>query len=94
MRSEQEMLELIVDTAKRDGRIRAVIMNGSRANPNAPQDIFRDFDIVYIVGKYFQQYPKCEGDLLKDNNATEQEREHSEQNWKMMLDGLKKFLEK
>lgn len=49
MRSEQEMLELIVDTAKRDERIRAVIMNGSRANPNAPQDVFQDFDIVYIV---------------------------------------------
>lgn len=49
MRSEQEMLELIVSTAKNDERIRAVIMNGSRANPNAPRDIMQDFDIVYIV---------------------------------------------
>lgn len=49
MRSEQEMLELIVDTAKDDERIRAVIMNGSRANPNAPRDCFQDFDIIYIV---------------------------------------------
>lgn len=49
MRSEQEMLELIVDTAKKDERIRAVIMNGSRANPNAPRDPFQDFDIVYVV---------------------------------------------
>ncbi len=49
MRSEQEMLDLIIGTAKNDERIRAVIMNGSRANPNAPQDIFQDFDIVYIV---------------------------------------------
>ena len=49
MRSEQEMLELIVNTAKNDERIRAVIMNGSRVNPNAPRDIFQDFDIVYIV---------------------------------------------
>ncbi len=49
MRSEQEMLELIVDTARCDERIRAVIMNGSRANPNAPRDIFQDFDIVYVV---------------------------------------------
>jgi len=24
-------------------------MNGSRANPNAPRDIFQDFDIVYLV---------------------------------------------
>lgn len=49
MRSEQEMLELIVETARADERIRAVIMNGSRANPNAPRDPFQDFDIVYIV---------------------------------------------
>ncbi len=49
MRSEQEMLELIIDTAKNDELIRAVIMNGSRANPNAPRDPFQDFDIVYIV---------------------------------------------
>lgn len=49
MRSEQEMLDLILDTARNDDRIRAVIMNGSRANPNAPRDRFQDFDIVYIV---------------------------------------------
>jgi aminoglycoside 6-adenylyltransferase len=49
MRSEQEMLELIVSTAENDDRIRAVIMNGSRTNPNARQDMFQDFDIVYLV---------------------------------------------
>jgi aminoglycoside 6-adenylyltransferase len=49
MRSEQEMYELIVNTAQNDDRIRAVIMTGSRANPNAARDIFQDFDIVYIV---------------------------------------------
>jgi hypothetical protein len=30
MRSEEEMLELILNTAKTDGRIRAVMLNGSR----------------------------------------------------------------
>ena len=49
MRSEQEMFELILDTAKGDSRIRAVIMNGSRANPEASRDLFQDYDIVYIV---------------------------------------------
>jgi aminoglycoside 6-adenylyltransferase len=49
MRSEQQMFDLILETAKCDDRIRAVIMNGSRANPNAPRDPFQDFDIVYIV---------------------------------------------
>jgi aminoglycoside 6-adenylyltransferase len=49
MRSEQEMFDLILNTAREDERIRAVMMNGSRANPNAPRDFFQDFDIVYFV---------------------------------------------
>jgi aminoglycoside 6-adenylyltransferase len=49
MRSEQEMFDLILNTARDDERIRAVILNGSRANPNAPRDIFQDYDIVYLV---------------------------------------------
>jgi uncharacterized protein YndB with AHSA1/START domain len=32
--------------------------------------------------------------LTQDNNETEEEREHSEKNWQMMLEGLKKLLEK
>jgi aminoglycoside 6-adenylyltransferase len=49
MRTEQEMLDLVVGVARADERIRAVLMNGSRANPNAPRDPFQDFDIVYLV---------------------------------------------
>src|SRR5689334_23292286 len=49
MRSEREILDIILSTARDDERIRAAIMNGSRANPNAPRDIFQDFDIAYIV---------------------------------------------
>jgi aminoglycoside 6-adenylyltransferase len=49
MRTEREMLDLILTTARNDERIRAVIMNGSRTNPNAPRDIFQDFDILYLV---------------------------------------------
>lgn len=69
MRNEQEMLELIVDTAKNDERIRAVIMNGSRTNPNAPRDLFQDFDIVYLVTdvaafKYNYDWIKRFGEIL------------------------------
>ncbi len=32
--------------------------------------------------------------LLQDNNPTEEAREHSETNWRMMLEGLKRLLEK
>ncbi|HZG59742.1 MAG TPA: aminoglycoside 6-adenylyltransferase [Anoxybacillus sp.] len=49
MRNEKEMLNLIINTAKNDERIRAVLMNGSRVNPNAKKDFFQDYDIVYIV---------------------------------------------
>lgn len=49
MRSEQEMYELIINTAREDERIRAVYMNGSRTNDDVPKDIFQDYDIVYVV---------------------------------------------
>ncbi|MGW9123913.1 aminoglycoside 6-adenylyltransferase [Paenibacillus chitinolyticus] len=49
MRSEQEMFDLIVKVAENDTRIRAVGLNGSRTNPNVSKDIFRDYDIVYLV---------------------------------------------
>lgn len=49
MRSEREMFDLILGVAQKDERIRAVYMNGSRTNVNAPKDIFQDYDIVYVV---------------------------------------------
>jgi aminoglycoside 6-adenylyltransferase len=49
MRNEKEMYDLILGIARKDERIRAVIMNGSRANPQASTDIFQDYDIVYVV---------------------------------------------
>lgn len=49
MRTEKEMLDLIVNTANEDERIRAVIMNGSRVNPNVKKDCFQDYDIIYVV---------------------------------------------
>lgn len=49
MRRESEMFDLILQIAKEDVRIRAVYMNGSRANKNVSKDIFQDYDIVYVV---------------------------------------------
>ncbi len=40
---------MILDVARNDDRIRAVVLNGSRANPEAQRDPFQDFDIVYLV---------------------------------------------
>jgi aminoglycoside 6-adenylyltransferase len=49
MRTPDEIHTLILDTARQDDRIRAVILNGSRVNPRIPPDPFQDFDVVYIV---------------------------------------------
>lgn len=51
MRSEKEMLDLIIGTAVDDSRIRAAYLEGSRSNPNVPEDIFQDYDIVYVVSE-------------------------------------------
>ena len=39
-RTEAEMLALIVGFADADDRVRAVLMNGSRVNPNVVKDPF------------------------------------------------------
>ena len=49
MRTEREMMALVLGFAERDERVRAVAMNGSRTNPRAPKDPFQDYDIVYLV---------------------------------------------
>ncbi|HKM35533.1 MAG TPA: aminoglycoside 6-adenylyltransferase [Lachnospiraceae bacterium] len=49
MRTYNEMMQLIMDKAMNDERIRAVLMNGSRANSNAVHDEYSDFDICYVV---------------------------------------------
>lgn len=48
-RNEQQMMQLIMDVANHNPEIRAVLLNGSRANPNVEQDIFQDYDIIYAV---------------------------------------------
>lgn len=60
MRSEKEMMEMIIGVARRDERIRGVYLNGSRVNPNAPRDIFQDYDFAYVV-KETASFIKDEG---------------------------------
>lgn len=42
MRTEQEMMDLILGVAKTDERIQAVLLVGSRANPTVPKDSYRE----------------------------------------------------
>ncbi|CAM4299364.1 hypothetical protein PAAL109150_19270 [Paenibacillus alkaliterrae] len=57
MRNEKEMMDLILNTAIADERIRAVIMNGSRTNPNVKKDCFQDYDIIYVVKDIYRCCP-------------------------------------
>ena len=49
MRTEQEMIDIVLKIAKEDERIRAVYWFGSRVNPEAIRDIHQDYDISFVV---------------------------------------------
>jgi aminoglycoside 6-adenylyltransferase len=49
VRNEKEMYDLILGFAKEDERIRAVVLNGSRADLSVKKDCFQDYDIQFIV---------------------------------------------
>jgi len=48
MRTDQEMLELILRTVKKL-QVDAVALSGSRTDTKAPKDEFQDYDLVYVV---------------------------------------------
>ena len=52
MRTEEEIKKIILDLASDEDRIRAVLLNGSRANSNVKPDKYQDFDIVFIVNDF------------------------------------------
>jgi len=60
MRSTDEVMDLILRVAIGDDRIRAVLLGGSRANRDVPEDILQDFDITYVVSEM--------DSLLQDHN--------------------------
>lgn len=51
MRTEKEMLDIILSFAEEEDRIKVVGMEGSRTNENVPQDVFQDYDITYVVSE-------------------------------------------
>lgn len=63
MRSEAEMMRLILGFAQEREDVRAVIMTGSRADPGAAPDRFQDYDIVYLVNEVapYRQNPQVPG---------------------------------
>ena len=49
MRKEKEVIKQILDFAYSEDRVRAVMLNGSRLNSNAPKDIMQDYDVVFFI---------------------------------------------
>lgn len=49
MRTEKQIMDLILGFAEKDDRVRAVALNGSRVNKSIPPDRFQDYDVVYLV---------------------------------------------
>ena len=51
MRTEAEMLDVILKTAK-TLQVEAIAMSGSRTEDRAPKDEFQDYDVVYVVDDF------------------------------------------
>ena len=49
MNINDSVISFILEIANNDERIRAVLLNGSRANPNSIADEFQDYDVMFIV---------------------------------------------
>ncbi|WP_239618148.1 aminoglycoside 6-adenylyltransferase [Cohnella mopanensis] len=49
MRNENEVIGQLLTFAEQDPRIKVVLLNGSRVNPNVKQDALCDYDVIYGV---------------------------------------------
>ncbi|MCU6793969.1 aminoglycoside 6-adenylyltransferase [Paenibacillus sp. WQ 127069] len=49
MRTESEVIDQLLQFAHADEKVRAIILNGSRVNPNVTKDIFCDYDLIFVV---------------------------------------------
>lgn len=49
MRTEREIMAMVLDFAQEDERVRLTAMNGSRVNRNVPADNLQDYDIAFLV---------------------------------------------
>ncbi|HEY5464177.1 MAG TPA: aminoglycoside 6-adenylyltransferase [Hanamia sp.] len=52
MNTNKSIKNKIINYANNDERVRAVILNGSRANPKVTPDKYQDFDILFVVKNF------------------------------------------
>jgi aminoglycoside 6-adenylyltransferase len=83
VRKENQVLHELLQLAQ-DERVRAVLLNGSRVNPNVIGDLFCDYDVIFVVTdpKYYldhQDWIRNLGSLImmqQNNIETESEAEY------------------
>ena len=51
MKNQPSIKSLLLSFAQNDERVRAVLLNGSRANPNVHPDDLQDYDVVFVVNE-------------------------------------------
>jgi hypothetical protein len=66
MHIKESIYYKIFQIAENDDRIRAVLLNGSRANPNIEPDKYQDYDLLLVV-RDFETFLKdiCNNYLMK-----------------------------
>jgi aminoglycoside 6-adenylyltransferase len=69
VRKEREVVTKLLQYAHDDEKVRAVLLNGSRVNPNVTKDLFCDYDMIFVVTdpKYYldhQDWITNFGDLI------------------------------
>jgi len=69
VRTEKEMMDLILNFAQEQDDVRAVFMTGSRTDPTAARDVFQDYDITYLVAdvtpyRHSGTIPEYFGDIM------------------------------
>lgn len=52
MHIQESIYHKVFQIAENDDRIRAVLLNGSRANPNIEPDKYQDYDLLFVVSDF------------------------------------------
>lgn len=63
MKTSTEIKSEILDFAEANDHVRAVVLNGSRANAKIPADDFQDYDVLFAVDNF--------DDFIKDDSWTD-----------------------
>lgn len=90
-RHESEMFNLILNVARSNERVRAVYLNGSRANPAIKKDVFQDFDIVYAVTETASFLKNCNWITVFGDIAMVQEPDNNDFGWGKCSDFSKSY---